>query len=106
MNVRENTDKGESPFIGLRKALEPLPIFTLFLSTDPGLFVIPPMAEGLDPAGKLQKRYQSTIPHSALPAFTELGFDQIIRLRRDARKGASIFEISKPSVMALFGRPL
>jgi hypothetical protein len=90
-----------SKFSELRRALRALnelPIFSVFLSTSGKIQNITPRAE-FDGSGRVQKS-----DLVLLPPFTELGFDQMVR--QISNGDLTIEEVSTVMFMALFGRPL
>jgi hypothetical protein len=80
------------------RVLNELPIFSVFLSTAGNIQSITPPAE-FDNSGRVQKSNLVL-----LPPFTELGFDQMAKEIPDG--ALTIEEVSTPTFMVLFGRPL
>ncbi|KAM6501265.1 hypothetical protein JOM56_004279 [Amanita muscaria] len=92
-----------SKFSELRRALRAineLPIFSVFLSTSGKIQNITPRAE-LDGAGWVQKTNLVL-----LPPFTELGFDQMVGQISDDGDDLTIEKVSTIKSMVHFGRPL
>lgn len=90
-----------SKFSELRRALRALnelPIFSVFLSTTGSIQSITPPAE-FDDSGRVQKS-----DLVLLPPFTELGFDQMAKEISDG--ALTIEEVSTVTFMVHFGRPL
>jgi hypothetical protein len=90
-----------SKFSELRRALRALnalPMFSVFLSTTGAIQNITPRPE-FDTSGRVQKS-----EFLLLPPFTELGFDQMVRPIDDG--ALTIEEVSSIGFMACFGRPL
>jgi hypothetical protein len=90
-----------SKFSELRRALRALndlPIFSVFLSTSGKIQNITSRAES-DGSGRVQKSELVL-----LPPFTGLGFDQMVRKISDGN--LTIEEVSSVKFMVRFGRPL
>ena len=100
--VKHQSDTGYfSKFSELRRALRALnelPIFSVFLSTNGSIQNITPRAE-LDTSCRVQKSELVL-----LPPFTELGFDQMVGQISDG--ALTIEDVSTTSFMVRFGRPL
>jgi hypothetical protein len=80
------------------RALNKLPIFSVFLSTNGSIQNITLWA-GLDSSCRVQKSELVL-----LPPFTELGFDQMVGQISDG--ALTIEDVSATSFMVRFGRPL